>query len=45
MARDSKTMRGERPFVFCDLKKNKGLADIVAWIEREVMFATASGVD
>jgi len=40
MARDSKVMRGERPFVFCDLKTAKGLGDVVAWIEREVMFAT-----
>jgi urease accessory protein len=41
MACDSKTMRGERPFVFCDLKTGKGLDQVVAWIEREVMFATA----
>ena len=42
MARDSKAMRGERPFVFCDLKTKKGLGEVVAWIEREVMFATAN---
>ncbi len=41
MARDSKTMRGERPFVFCDLKRGHNLDEVVAWIEREVMFATA----
>ncbi|BET65154.1 urease accessory protein UreG [Opitutales bacterium ASA1] len=39
MAHDSKRMRGERPFVFCDLKRGHNLADVVAWIEREVMFA------
>jgi len=42
MARDSRLMRGERPFVFCDLKRGHNLADVVAWIEREVMFATAA---
>jgi urease accessory protein len=42
MARDSKTMRGERPFLFCDLKTRKGLDQVIAWIEREVMFATAN---
>ncbi len=40
MARDSKAMRGDRPFVFCDLKRGHNLDQVVAWIEREVMFAT-----
>src|SRR5438034_5907960 len=35
MARDSKTMRGERPFVFTNLKTGDGLPDVVRWIERE----------
>jgi urease accessory protein len=39
MARDSKLMRGERPFVFCDLKRGHNLDKVVAWIEREVLFA------
>jgi len=42
MARDSKAMRGERPFVFCDLKRGHNLDQVIAWIEREVMFATAA---
>jgi urease accessory protein len=45
MARDSQAMRGDRPFVFCDLKTRKGLDAVVAWIEREVMFATAGKTD
>jgi urease accessory protein len=33
MDRDAKTMRGERPFVFSNLKTGKGLDQIVAFIE------------
>lgn len=42
MARDAKLMRGERPFVFCDLKRGHNLDQVVAWIEREVLFAIAA---
>ena len=38
MARDSKTMRGERPFVFTNLKRGDGLQDVVAWIRRELLY-------
>ena len=41
MERDAKLMRGEKPFVFCDLKREHNLDQVVAWIEREVLFATA----
>lgn len=34
MDRDSKRMRGERPFVFANLKAGKGVDEIVAFIER-----------
>jgi urease accessory protein len=40
MERDAKLMRGERPFVFCDLKREHNLDQVVAWIEREVLFGT-----
>ncbi|MGH7997106.1 MAG: urease accessory protein UreG [Opitutaceae bacterium] len=43
MERDSKTMRGERPFMFCDLKRGHGLDQIVAWIEREALFVHGGG--
>lgn len=38
MARDSKKMREDRPFVFCDLKSRKGLDEVIAWLERECLF-------
>jgi urease accessory protein len=38
MARDSKLMRGVRPFVFTNLKTGAGLEDIVSWIRRELLF-------
>ena len=38
MARDSKHVRGERPFVFTNLKAGTGLEDIVSWIQRELLF-------
>ncbi|HWR78515.1 MAG TPA: urease accessory protein UreG [Thiobacillus sp.] len=39
MARDAKKMRGERPFVFTNLKTGQGLADIIAFVEREGMLS------
>jgi urease accessory protein len=38
MARDSKTMRGDRPFVFTNLKRGDGLQDVVAWIRHELLY-------
>lgn len=37
MDRDTKKMRGERPFVFSNLKTGQGLEDIIAFVEREGM--------
>jgi urease accessory protein len=37
MDRDAKKMRGERPFVFSNLKTNKGLDQIIEFIERQGM--------
>ncbi len=39
MERDTKIQRGPRPYVFCDLKREHNLDAIIAWIEREVLFA------
>ena len=38
MDRDSRKMRGERPFLFCDLKSQKGLEKVIDWLEREYLF-------
>jgi urease accessory protein len=38
MARDAKAARGNRPFVFSNLKTGTGLEEIVTWIERELLF-------
>src|SRR5438093_11226203 len=38
MERDARVMRGERPFLFCDLKSEKGKAEVLAWLRREVLF-------
>ncbi len=38
MDRDSKKMRGERPFIFCDLKSHKGLDEVIAWLKKEYLF-------
>jgi urease accessory protein len=35
MARDSRRMRGERPFVFSNMKTGQGLSEILAFIERQ----------
>ena len=43
MARDSKLMRGERPFIFADLRSGKGKDELLAWLRREVLFGMSSG--
>ncbi len=35
MAVDAKRMRGERPFIFTNLKTGQGLAEIVQFIEKQ----------
>ena len=35
MDRDAKRMRGERPFIFTNLKTNQGLEEIVRFIEKQ----------
>ena len=38
MARDARAGRGERPFIFTNLKTGDGLDEVVAWIQRELLF-------
>jgi urease accessory protein len=39
MDRDARRMRGDRPFVFTNLKSGQGLSAVVEFIEREGLFA------
>ncbi len=41
MERDARVQRGERPFLFCDLKREHNLDQVVAWIEHHVLFSDA----
>jgi len=43
MARDAKRMRDERPFLFADLRSEKGKAEVLAWLRHEVLFGTTGG--
>ncbi len=38
MERDSKLMRGDKPFIFADLKTEKGRDAILSWLKREYLF-------
>ncbi len=38
MAADAKVQRGERPFLFADLKTEKGRDPLLAWIRKEILF-------
>jgi urease accessory protein len=39
MDRDAKKQRGAKPYLFTDMKRGVGLAEVVGWIERDVLFA------
>src|SRR5207237_970407 len=43
MERDSRRMRGARPFIFTNLRTGEGLETIVAWIKRELTLHPAAG--
>jgi urease accessory protein len=38
MARDARIQRGSRPFLFADLKSEKGKDDLLAWLKHEYLF-------
>ena len=40
MDRDAKRVRGERPFVFTNLKDGTGVATVIDWIRHELLFET-----
>lgn len=37
MDRDSRRMRGERPFVFTDIRTGEGVDQVIAWIKKNVL--------
>lgn len=41
MERDSKKMRGERPFLFTNIRGDQGVDEIVRWIKRSVLLEDA----
>jgi urease accessory protein len=40
MDRDSRLMRGTRPFIFTNLKDHTGLEHVVSWIRHELLYET-----
>jgi urease accessory protein len=40
MERDARRMRGERPFVFTNLREGDGADAIVSWIRRDLLFVS-----
>lgn len=38
MEHDAKKGRGEKPFVFTNLKSGQGVDEVIAWIEQDVLF-------
>ena len=38
MARDAKAGRGDRPFIFTNLKSGEGVEHVIQWIQRELLF-------
>lgn len=38
MDRDARAARGSRPFIFTNLKSGDGVADVITWIERDLLF-------
>jgi urease accessory protein len=39
MERDARRMRGERPFIFANLRDGTGADAVAGWIRHELLFA------
>ena len=37
MARDSKKMRGDKPFIFTNIRGEEGIDDVITWIKQNVL--------
>ncbi len=44
MARDARLMRGERPFVFTNIRAGDGVQQVIAWIQRDLLFESGNRV-
>lgn len=44
MERDARAQRGQRPFVFTNLKESVGLDTVIAWLETRLQMSFQSGV-
>jgi len=42
MDRDSKKMRGDRPFIFTNLRNDHNLDQVISWIKRDVLLESVS---
>ena len=38
MDRDSRMMRGSKPYIFTNLKKHEGVDEVISWIRHELLF-------
>jgi urease accessory protein len=38
MERDSRKMRGDKPFIFTDLRNKKGIDKVLEWIKNDILF-------
>lgn len=38
MERDSRKMRGNRPFLFLDIRSGNGMQNVLDWVKRDVLF-------
>ena len=45
MERDTKRMRGDKPFVFTNLQSGTGVAEVVTWVRRELLFEELNPTD
>ena len=43
MERDSRRMRGERPFLFTNILKDEGVDEVIDWIRRAVLLEDLEG--
>lgn len=42
MERDSTRMRGNRPFLFTDIRNGDGIDAVISWLKRDVLFEAAA---